>query len=158
VCLYQSSFSAFHLSAVTGGQRFVVCPQKSMSNNITINCVVHGEDSPFPINIESTKLVDILKSRIKDGIPIWNNIATKDLRLWKISIPDDDELEAKLKSIKLDGSDVGVEKLRAALPLSRYFSGDNDFVMGNIHILVQLPVASELYCLLALRSTDSSRH
>jgi hypothetical protein len=55
--------------------------------------------------------------------------------LWKISIPDDDELEAKLKGIKLDGS----EKLRVIPPLSRYFLGDNDLIKGNIHVLVQLP-------------------
>jgi hypothetical protein len=137
---------------------FVVCPflpQTSMSNNmLTIVCVVHGEYRPFPIEIESTKLVGILGAKIKDSIPTWNNIAAKDLDLWKISIPDDDELEAKLKSIKLDGNNADVEKLRAGIPLSDYFSGNNGLVRRNVHVLVQLPVASELYCLPSLRSTD----
>jgi hypothetical protein len=129
-----------------------------MSNKIlTINCVVHGEDRPFSIEIESGELVGILGVKIKDSIPIWNNIAAKDLDLWKISIHYSDELEAKLKGIKLDSSEVDAKKMLPVFPLSRYFSDDNDLVEGNIHVLIQPPVASELYCLPALRSTNSSR-
>jgi hypothetical protein len=128
-------------------------PQTSMSNNIlTIVCVVHGEYRPFSIKIESGELVSELTDRIQARTT--NQTDSRFLDLWKISIPHDDKLEAKLKKIKLDGNDAGVEKLLAALPLSDYFSGDNDLVRRNIHVLVQLPVASELYCLPALPSTD----
>jgi hypothetical protein len=109
------------------------------NDTLTISCVVHGENRPFPIEIESTEPVDELKNRIHATRSAWNRIAARAVVLWKISIPDDDELEAKLKSIKLDGSDIGVEELRVIPPLSRYFSGDNDLIKGNIHVLVQLP-------------------
>jgi hypothetical protein len=118
-----------------------------MSNDIlTIFCVVHGEASLFSIEIESTAPVTKLKRKIKDEIPAWNNIAAKDLELWKISIsnsiPTADELKARLKNIKLDGSDRGIEEMNAAFPVSRCFSRDNDLFEV---VLVQLPAAGELY-------------
>jgi hypothetical protein len=115
-----------------------------MSNDIlTIYCAVHGEVLLFPIEIESTTSVGILKDRIHARTAS-NQIDSRVLVLWKfkISIHDADELEAKLKSIKLDGSDVGIEKMNVVSPLSRYFSLDNNFVEV---VLVQPPAVGELY-------------
>jgi hypothetical protein len=164
ICLYpknarKNKWSISHVTPKKSGQclLFAVCPflpQTSMSNKmLTIVCVVHGEDRPFSIKIESGELVSELKNQLRAMTPAWNHLAAKDLDLWKISIPYGDE---RLKSIKLDGSDTDVEAMIPVFLLSDYFSGDNDLVMRNIHVLVQLPVASELYCLSMLPSTDDS--
>lgn len=64
-----------------------------------------------------------------------------DLDLWKVSIPDDDELETTLKTVQFDASDSSLQWLRPSWRLSKYFSGG--VAEESIHVLVRVPVAGE---------------
>lgn len=75
----------------------------------------------------------------------WNHLHVKDVVIWKMSIPDDDELVEKLKNIKLDGNNTEVQKMNPSFPLSHYYSGGDDLAVGSVHVLAQLPVDSEMY-------------
>lgn len=65
---------------------------------LTTICLVHSDRyphaEPFMVQIESTELVGTLKNQIYIKRP---PLLAEELRLWKVSIPEDDELEAKLR-------------------------------------------------------------
>ncbi|KAF9081347.1 hypothetical protein BGX29_004571, partial [Mortierella sp. GBA35] len=65
-------------------------------NLLTLNCLVDGEatTNAFPVEIESFKTIGDLKKLIKTEIPdTFNGVDAKDLTLWSVSIPDDDDDE-----------------------------------------------------------------
>jgi len=72
------------------------------ANLFCLFCVVDGEFTPFSVEIDRTKTVDHLKQVIKEALdPQFNDIPTKDLTLWRISIPDD-QLSAAITIAALD--------------------------------------------------------
>ncbi|KAI8594210.1 hypothetical protein EDD21DRAFT_422114, partial [Dissophora ornata] len=60
---------------------------------LTLFCLVDGEalDNAFPVSTSSATTVGELKDFIKTKIPdTFNGVDAKDLTLWKVAIPDDD--------------------------------------------------------------------
>jgi len=118
-----------------------------MSTNILgLNCLLHDDEDPcqhaFRIDIDSSDIVGDLKRLIKAKALPSADFPTHELILWRVSIPHSDKnLAARLKEIRLDGSDSNVHWLSPALPLSSVFSDEHPFVDGNIHVLVQKPVS-----------------
>ena len=60
-----------------------------MTNHLlTLFCLVDGESSPFPVEIESAKTIGVLKDAIKTALaPQFDDVAAKDITLWHVSIP-----------------------------------------------------------------------
>jgi Crinkler effector protein N-terminal domain len=120
-----------------------------MSNTLGLSCLILGIRNPsehiFTTHISGEEPVSLLKSLIKaesprypDGVVIDH---ADDLHLWKVSIPDNDELETTLKTIQFDSDDSRLERLRPSRKLSKYFSGG--VAEESIHVLVQVPAPGE---------------
>ena len=75
--------------------------------SFTFACIIYDDISAadaFVVRIGKNKLVDELKEAIKEEIKsAFVNISARDLRLWKIEIPDDNEEE--LQNLTLQDSD-----------------------------------------------------
>ncbi|KAG0045505.1 hypothetical protein BGZ83_009310, partial [Gryganskiella cystojenkinii] len=57
-------------------------------NQWTLFCLIDGEDTPFSIQIPSSKTIDELKKAIKaEKTPEFDDMAADKLTLWKVSIP-----------------------------------------------------------------------
>ncbi|KAI9242855.1 MAG: hypothetical protein BYD32DRAFT_402000 [Podila humilis] len=63
--------------------------QNNMTNiQLSLFCLVDGESTPFPVEIESTKTIGDLKRAIKDDNAIaFADVDAKMLTLWHVSIP-----------------------------------------------------------------------
>ncbi|CAG8653867.1 11415_t:CDS:2, partial [Dentiscutata heterogama] len=102
-------------------------PAKKHKSVITLYCLQKGDDqlSAFPIEIRSKATIGDLKEAIKEKIKV---PTAKDLSLWKVEIPDDDE--DKLSSIVLNDK----ERLLAKRKVNKYFPDIP--VEEHIHVIV----------------------
>jgi hypothetical protein len=97
---------------------------------LSLNCFVLGDDlnKVFTVKIPKTKNVSILKDRIKEkNSNSFGNVDSKNIDLWNVSIPIDDDTEEKLKNIN------NLEPLKPLLPLSRVFPRVEE---NHLHILI----------------------
>jgi hypothetical protein len=111
---------------------------------LTLNCVLLGYDGEiFSIEIESSKNVSTLKDFIKAKQLPRAAFTANQLRLWKVSIPDDDDLEATLGTFEIDGSNdhLQAQKLRATWTLDECFLSMVE--KHHVHVLVSVPTASK---------------
>ncbi|KAF0693235.1 Aste57867_15772 [Aphanomyces stellatus] len=112
---------------------------------VTLNCLVVGEGSPFPVVIDAEKTVGILKKKIKDENMY--QFPAKELELYRVNgltqigkIRFDfkgtviDDMPAKL----LDDFDGSTTEMVETFPLSSY-PQLNDSSIGKIHVLVVIP-------------------
>jgi hypothetical protein len=112
-------------------------------------CLVWPDDKPdehiVPVKIDDDDTVADLKKLIKDEhAPMLDKVAARDLVLWKCSgLPDDDNLEQTLKTIRFDGSDVRLVRLNKARQRISQLFGDEDLSKEPIHILVEVPALGE---------------
>ena len=63
----------------------------------TIFCIVVGEDVSFPVEIEKSKTVGQLKDDIKKKNSRLADFNALDLILYRVDLPDDDNLEHNVK-------------------------------------------------------------
>ncbi|KAG0020763.1 hypothetical protein BGZ82_011511 [Podila clonocystis] len=112
--------------------------------HLNMFCLVDGESTPFPVEIESTKTIGDLKDLIKAKIPdTFNGVDAKDLTLWRVSILDDDnddddnddDEDLPILLDNIPGKDR--KKLKATRELSDIF--DEKPAKRTIHIIVQRP-------------------
>jgi hypothetical protein len=108
-------------------------PQKE---TYTLFCVIAGEDTPFSIEIEKSKPVDVLKKAIKkENANTFANIDAAKLTLYLINIPADTELSKnvneRIKTI------TPAEALNPTDELSDLFSEAP--AKKTVHILVRAP-------------------
>ncbi|GJJ67990.1 hypothetical protein EMPS_00336 [Entomortierella parvispora] len=62
--------------------------RNTLTNNLTLFCLVEGDSTPFPIKIELTSSIGELKDEIKlKKTPEFDDIAADRLTLWRVSIP-----------------------------------------------------------------------
>jgi hypothetical protein len=108
-----------------------------MTTNLrTLFCVVDGEDTPFSVKISSTDTVDDLKNLIVNGNqgPAFREVATKDLILWRVSIP----VNAKGNAIILDNvAEIDKEKMAPTDDVGEVFKETPP--KKTIHIIIQVP-------------------
>ena len=112
-------------------------------------CLVWPDDKPdehiVEVEIDDYKTVASLKDMIKDKrAHALSGIDACDLILWKCSgLPDDDNLEQTLKTLRFDGSDNRLVRLTSThQQISKHFKHKN---LSNepIHILVEVPLLGE---------------
>ncbi|KAH9967022.1 hypothetical protein BGW80DRAFT_1447570, partial [Lactifluus volemus] len=113
---------------------------------LKLMCLVWPDDKPdehiVPVKIGGGDTVARLKRLIKDEhAQKLDEVAACDLILWKCSgLPDDDNLEPTLKTIRFDGSDDRLVRLNKALRRISQLFGDEYLSKEPIHILVEVPV------------------
>jgi len=110
----------------------------------TLNCIVLGEASVFPVKINDAQLVGELKKAIKNENPNdFKDIDAHHLTLYKIKIViPDDEGDNILDRVSQPGYVFDPkDKLFPTHKMSRYFGQDPD---GDIHILVELPQSKSI--------------
>ena len=104
--------------------------------SITLFCLVKGNTSvnAFEVDIEKDKSISKLKEAIKEKIDVPANFKAKDLKVWKVKIPDDqDDL---LSNLTLNDGD----ELLATKKISKYFPDSPP--EEHIHVLVSPPEAT----------------
>ncbi|GET59098.1 kinase-like domain-containing protein [Rhizophagus irregularis DAOM 181602=DAOM 197198] len=102
--------------------------------SITLLCLVKGNTtaSAFPIDINKDQLVGHLKKVIKaEKAPEFDNFPADKLRLWKVTIPGDQD--DQLRNLILQDSD----ELLAIRKISKYFPDSPP--EEHIHVIVKLP-------------------
>ena len=101
--------------------------------SITLLCLVKGNTTAnaFEVDIEKDKSISKLKEAIKEKIDVPANFKAKDLKVWKVSIPDDrDDL---LSNLTLnDGGE-----LLATRDIEEYWPEKPP--KRHIHVIVKLP-------------------
>src|SRR3982074_2541963 len=97
-------------------------------NKYTLFCVVRGEPArcTFAVDIDKNKLVSHLKELIKEKTqPEFDAVAADELTLWKVNIPDDDDVKDTLEQLVLeDNEESGVQVLHPSWDIQDYFDGD----------------------------------
>ena len=87
-----------------------------MSRTLYFNCFVLGVDmsSMFLVKIAKSETVGTLKDAIKDKKPYClNNIDPNKLTLYKVLIPNDNNLTQMLRTLLFDGGSDHIEELQA---------------------------------------------
>ncbi|KAF9307624.1 hypothetical protein BG003_000453, partial [Podila horticola] len=104
-------------------------------HHLTLFCLVDGESTPFPVEIEPTKTIGGLKKAIKDEKAIaFADVDADMLTLWRVSIPVVPKKERKEISLadvpsneELDETDDVSDVFKETPPKK------------TIHIIVQRP-------------------
>ncbi|KAF8928766.1 hypothetical protein BGZ47_001448 [Haplosporangium gracile] len=107
------------------------------TNTLTLFCLISGEPASgaFSVKVNPTATVDDLKDAITSKKPnAFEHIDANDLVLWRVSIPDDDDLSVPLDSVSEK------KKLKATTKLSKVF--DAELPEDTIHIVVERPQAA----------------
>ena len=101
--------------------------------SITLLCLVKGNTTvnAFPVHIDGNSLVGDLKKVIREEIDVPANFKAKDLKVWKVSIPGDQD--DQLRNLILQDSD----ELLAIRKISKYFPDSPP--EEHIHVLVSPP-------------------
>src|SRR5579859_4732451 len=102
--------------------------------SITLLCLVKGNTlaNTFPVDINKDQLVGHLKKVIKaEKAPEFDNFPADKLRLWKVTIPGDQD--DQLRNLILQDSD----ELLAIRKISKYFPDSPP--EEHIHVIVKLP-------------------
>ncbi|KAG0248748.1 hypothetical protein BGZ95_007872, partial [Linnemannia exigua] len=103
-------------------------------NHICLFCLVDGESTSFPVGIEPTTTIGDPKDAIKaKKTNDFSDVDVDKLKLWLVSIPDDDDNEP---SVLLDNL-LAKKKLSTTNKLFMVF--DADLPEGTIHVIVQRP-------------------
>ena len=110
-----------------------------MSDTITLLCLVHGlsSESVFLVRITKNELVTDLKKQIhKELHPRFERVPYTELRLWRVSIPANDDALLQSLGLKAD-QDKGIRKLPPAEEIGDIFSESPK--KKHIHIIIEPP-------------------
>ena len=116
----------------------------------TLNCIVLGEASVFPVKINDAQLVGELKKAIKNEKPNdFKDIDADHLTLHRIRInldaSDEDEYDRILDEVSQPGYVFTPKrKLRDVWEISQYYGDPSYRQRGAIHILVEPPQSKSI--------------
>ena len=93
-------------------------------------CSIEGTSTDFSVTIDANETIDDLKKRIKyENAPDLNDINPAKLKLWKVEIPDDQEI---------DFSSLAPEdELKPTRRINRYWEATPP--EEHVHVLVKPP-------------------
>src|SRR6266571_5726537 len=126
---------------------------------LRLTCLVWPDDKPdehlVEVKIDDDETVMFLKKLIKDGhAPMLDKVPTRDLVLWKCSIPADDNLQETLKTIRFDIPDPRLHRLPPVSLLSKHFA--TGLSPETIHILVEVPALGECGTRISCSTTEAA--
>ncbi|KAG0287865.1 hypothetical protein BGZ98_004454, partial [Dissophora globulifera] len=111
-------------------------------NRLSLFCLVDGDATSFSIKIPLSDTVDDLKKAIKDEIPdTFNGVDSKNLALWRVSIPVPPKKDRKHISLS-DLPSNSREELDETDDVADVFADTPP--KKTIHIIVQRPPSSDL--------------
>jgi hypothetical protein len=98
--------------------------RNTMSTTLTLLCLVDGEATPFPVEIDPAKSFGELKAAIKTELsPQFDDVTSKNLTLWRVAIsvvPKKDRKEILLANVpskeELDETDDVSDKFKEQPP------------------------------------------
>ena len=113
-----------------------------MTDSVTLFCLVDGKATPFSVKMSYNGTVDELKKELEAELaPQFNDATTKDLALWRVSIPvandDDEDFPVFLNNIHKDNKKRLKSVLHKVTDIFGYGAAEN-----TIHIIVQWPPPS----------------
>jgi len=113
----------------------------------TLNCIVLGEKSAFPVKINNTQSVGDLKKEIREQkAPEFNSFAPDKLKVYKLNIaisdPDYPKVQADISGKKFECNET--DKLEPVVGLSEYFGDSNPPKKSAIHIVVVTPQSKSI--------------
>ena len=107
---------------------------------LTLMCYILGDhpDVIFTIDIEETRIVSVLKDRIKEKrATTLKDVDSANLVLWGVDMPTTDDLQIDLDKIDL----VDKKLLSSLMKLSDIFSPPLN--EGHVHVLIKRPSDAE---------------
>ena len=109
-------------------------PDSPFEPEFDINCsVLNGDGRVFSVKIAQSASVDALKKAIKKAMePEFDHVAAIRMDLWKVSFPDDQNLQKNIDNLDLDE-----KPLSSMAKLSRIFSDEPKD--EHLHIVVRVP-------------------
>jgi Crinkler effector protein N-terminal domain len=127
-----------------------------MSTTYTIICAILGETTSFPIEIESSKIVGILKDMIKEKKPNrFAGVDADELALYDVNISG--SKEARIEELKTMADNFGQrEELDALRELTQIYSTAPP--KHTIHIIVQPPHTGGFLCAGIRRMSRLTHH
>ena len=120
--------------------------------SITLFCLIKGDTSEkaFSVKISRDEPISELKKVIKEEIDVPTNFKAKDIKLWKVTIPGDQD--DQLRNLILQDSD----ELLAIRKISKYFQDSP--LEEHIHVIVKLPrkcLVQSLFFVICLRNINT---
>jgi hypothetical protein len=115
--------------------------QSHHASVLELNCLVLGDDTShvFTVKIPNNDNVSALKKAIwTEKTPVFGDIPADQLVLWKVSFPDDENLQQTLDKLELSEGDA---LRRSSARLSKVFPTRPED--EHLHILVKRPPARE---------------
>ncbi|CAG8686014.1 3542_t:CDS:2, partial [Acaulospora colombiana] len=116
----------------------------SQPNTYKLFCIVEGESSPFPVEIQPDQTISALKDAIKlEMQPRFNDIAANELTLYKLNIPedsndsDDEHLEEKVNQQLT--AEPAPKPLNPTFELLDIYPIDDPPAKRQVHIFVRVP-------------------
>jgi hypothetical protein len=103
----------------------------------TLFCLVHGNPlkAIFPIDVDANDTIMTVREIIEKKIYIPDSVRAKDLTLWKVNVPyneDATQVDIILKS----NEEMGVHELSPVMKICDVFTEVPD---NYIHIMVEIP-------------------
>lgn len=108
-------------------------------DEITIFCVVDGESTPFSIDVSPDDTVGNLKDLIKNKTKQFGDIAAKELILWKVLIPVDNDKNPPI--VKLDNLEDKKKLIPTTMLSYLYPTYPPE---SSIHIVIHRPPPGKL--------------
>ncbi|KAG8938885.1 hypothetical protein FRC03_006826, partial [Tulasnella sp. 419] len=108
---------------------------------LILNCLIQGEDGIFDVSVYSKIKITTLKEVICEKGKL--DYAPRTIKLWKVTIRDDEHLNQELNGLELKESDK-VERLKDTQLLNKSF-GSNPPEPEHFHIIVQPSRACSAY-------------
>lgn len=111
------------------------------SFNITLCCLIHGNNisAAFPVKVDNDKTIGELKKIIKDeNSNEFFGVDAKNLTLWKVEIPVNDDDKEEIKQLILQ--DNQKTKLLGIRYIEDYWTDSP--LKRCIHIIVEPPVVA----------------
>ena len=129
-------------------QLFTLFHPAMSSIKLRLMCLIWPDDRPdqhiVSVKIDDDETVGDLKRLIKaEHAPMLDKVPTRDLILWKCSIPADDNLKNALNAVCFDRTATDLLCLPPASLLSEHFATGPS--PKTISILVQVPALGEYY-------------
>ncbi|KAF0707198.1 hypothetical protein As57867_006631, partial [Aphanomyces stellatus] len=114
---------------------------------VTLNCLVVGEGSPFPVVIDAEKTVGILKKMIKDENKNTVTCDAKELELYRVDgLAQDEDEQFVYKGTTIDMANYSLDFFgedKAKMPplslISERFNAAEMNTRWKIHVLVVIP-------------------
>ncbi|TFK27944.1 hypothetical protein FA15DRAFT_665955 [Coprinopsis marcescibilis] len=108
----------------------------------TLNCVVSGDgvDKIFDVKIAPNETVSTLKELIRAELPMYAGIPAKDIQLFKVSLPVDDDPDGKLDALEIEQQ----EELNPPNTKISEFFRDSTGDQPTLHVVVREPATLDL--------------